>query len=106
SAIHDRQILLFGSAGQQRLQAAKVGVIGLGGVGSLLVEYLSRLGIGRFVIADQDQLQASNFSRVVGSTTLDLPQSVTTDQGGLATGLRKGKQKTEIASRLIFQSNP
>ena len=39
---HDRQARMFGAAGQRVLRASKVAVIGLGGVGSLVAEYLAR----------------------------------------------------------------
>jgi hypothetical protein len=41
---YDRQTRMFGDAGQLILRGAKVAIIGLGGVGSLVVEYLARLG--------------------------------------------------------------
>ena len=43
---YDRQSRLFGDRGQAVLAAQKIGVIGAGGAGSLLVEYLARLGVG------------------------------------------------------------
>ena len=49
---YDRQTRLFGDAGQDIVRRLKVGVIGAGGVGSLLVEYLARLGVGHLVVTD------------------------------------------------------
>lgn len=69
--VHARQVLMFGPLGQERLSAARVGVIGAGGVGSLLVEYLARLGVGSLVVADPDRIALSNLSRVVGATRAD-----------------------------------
>jgi hypothetical protein len=46
AARFDRQARLFGDAGQAILKDLRVGIIGCGGVGMLLVEYLSRLGVG------------------------------------------------------------
>ncbi len=37
---------------------AHVAVVGLGGIGSLLVEYLSRLGVGHFTLVDDDTVEA------------------------------------------------
>jgi hypothetical protein len=68
---YDRQARLFGDAGQDLLSRTKVGVIGAGGVGSLLVEYLARVGVGWIVVVDPDQLDVTNLPRVVGSTGLD-----------------------------------
>ena len=70
---HDRQVRMFGAAGQHILRASKVAVIGLGGVGSLVTEYLARLGVGkpRFLI-DPDEIESTNLSRVVGATRVDV----------------------------------
>ena len=69
---HERQIRMFGAAGQALLAASKVGVIGLGGVGSLVAEYLARLGVGHLVLVDPDQIEDTNISRVVGAVSFDL----------------------------------
>ena len=71
-AEHDRQVRMFGTAGQNILQSSKIAVIGLGGVGSLVAEYLSRLGIGKLVLIDSDEIESSNLSRVVGATPVDV----------------------------------
>ena len=69
---HDRQIRMFGASGQYILAASKVAVVGLGGVGSLVAEYLARLGVGTLVMIDPDMIEDSNLSRVVGATRLDV----------------------------------
>ena len=81
---HDRQVRMFGAAGQHILQASKVAVVGLGGVGSLVAEYLSRLGVGNLVLIDPDEIESSNLSRVVGATRVDV---------------EVGQMKTQIAVR-------
>lgn len=58
--MYDRQAQLFGDAGQAILGNAKIGIIGLGGAGSLLAEYLGRLGVGQFVLADPERADVSN----------------------------------------------
>ena len=68
---HDRQIRMFGKAGQSELAHARVAVIGLGGIGSLVCEYLARLGVGEIMAVDPDHLETSNLSRVVGATRAD-----------------------------------
>ncbi len=70
-ATYDRQARLFGDRGQQILKGQKVGVIGAGGAGSLIVEYLARLGVGHLVVADPDRIELSNLPRVVGATRRD-----------------------------------
>ena len=69
--MYHRQSLMFGDVGQHHLANAKVGIIGLGGVGSLLNEYLARLGVGEIVAVDFDRMERSNHSRVVGSRIAD-----------------------------------
>lgn len=81
---YDRQVRMFGVAGQARLAQARIAVIGLGGIGSLVCEYLARLGVGEIVVIDPDHLEASNLSRVVGATHADA---------------REGRSKVAIAKR-------
>ena len=71
-AAHDRQLRMFGAAGQHILRASKIAVVGLGGVGSLVAEYLARLGVGNLILIDQDRIESSNLSRVVGATRVDV----------------------------------
>ena len=75
STEHDRQLRMFGAAGQYILKDCKVAVVGLGGVGSLVVEYLARLGVGNLVLVDPDEIESSNLSRVVGATRVDVETS-------------------------------
>ena len=53
---------LFGDAGQAILREAKVGIIGLGGVGMLLAEYLGRLGVGHFVLIEPERVSHHRIS--------------------------------------------
>ena len=69
---HDRQVRMFGACGQQVLHSSKVAVVGLGGVGSLVAEYLARLGVGTILLIDPDPIEGSNLSRVVGATPIDV----------------------------------
>ena len=69
---YDRQVRLFGDRGQDILAAQKVGIVGAGGVGSLINEYLARLGIGHLVVIDPDRIEATNCSRLVGARPADL----------------------------------
>lgn len=54
---------LFGAAGAERLRAAHVAVIGLGGVGSWVVECLARSGIGALTLVDLDDVCLTNVNR-------------------------------------------
>ena len=55
--MYDRQSRLFGDAGQEVLKRTRVGIVGLGGAGSVLAELLGRLGVGEFVLADPDRAE-------------------------------------------------
>lgn len=54
-----------GEEGQMKLRDMRVGVAGLGGMGSNLAEILVRLGVGHVKIADPDIIEASNLNRQV-----------------------------------------
>ncbi|MGA9049001.1 MAG: ThiF family adenylyltransferase, partial [Dehalococcoidia bacterium] len=71
-APYERQCRIFGDRGQDMLSKLKVGVIGAGGAGSLIIEHIARLGVGHIVIADPDHIDPTNKPRVVGSTDLDV----------------------------------
>ena len=91
SAGFDRQVRMFGNAGQAVLGASKVAVVGLGGVGSLVAEYLARLGVGHLVLVDLDVIDDTNLSRVVGATPTDV---------------ETGQFKTQIAVRHLREAKP
>lgn len=59
-------------AGQARLLAACVLVVGAGGLGGYVVELLARLGLGRIKIADGDVFEESNLNRQLLATPLTL----------------------------------
>lgn len=54
---------LYGLAAAQRLRAAHIMVIGVGGVGSWAVEALARSGVGRLTLIDLDEVCVSNVNR-------------------------------------------
>jgi hypothetical protein len=87
----DRQVLFLGAAGQAQLQSARIAVVGLGGVGSMVVQDLSRLGVGELVLIDSDRLEESNLSRVVTATHSDIAVA---------------PPKTDLASRYARAVNP
>ena len=69
-----RHIVLpeVGGAGQVRLAASKVAVIGLGGIGSPALQYLAASGIGRLALVDNDVVDASNLQRQTIFTQRDV----------------------------------
>ena len=56
---------LYGEAGYQRIRAAHVAVVGVGGVGSWAAEALARSGVAALVLIDLDQVSESNVNRQV-----------------------------------------
>jgi molybdopterin/thiamine biosynthesis adenylyltransferase len=69
-----RHIVLpeVGGAGQVRLAAARVAVIGLGGIGSPALQYLAASGIGHLALVDNDVVDVSNLQRQTIFTTRDV----------------------------------
>jgi molybdopterin/thiamine biosynthesis adenylyltransferase len=62
----DRQMRLFGEAGQARIAAASVAVIGAGGLGSPVVLQLSLLGVKKLAVIDAQEVKRSSANRYVG----------------------------------------
>lgn len=60
-----RHIVLpeIGGAGQARLAAARVVLVGLGGIGSPALQYLAGVGVGRLVLVDDGKVEPSNLQR-------------------------------------------
>ena len=60
-----RNLPLLGESGQEKLKAAKVLVVGAGGLGCPVLQYLTAAGIGTIGICDGDVVQPSNLNRQV-----------------------------------------
>lgn len=86
-----RHIVLrdVGGPGQQKLKAARVLVIGAGGLGSPLIQYLAAAGIGEIGVIDDDEVSLSNLQRQVLHGTGDI-----------------GRPKVESARDAIERLNP
>lgn len=69
--MYDRQSRMFGDVGQAVLRDTRVGIIGLGGAGSILAELLGRLGVGEFILADPDKAEVTNLPRLIGARRSD-----------------------------------
>lgn len=84
-----RTELLIGKEGIKKLQNAKVAIFGIGGVGSYVVEGLTRAGVGSFILVDKDIVDITNLNRQI-----------------IATKETIEKPKVEVAKNRILQINP
>jgi len=66
---------LYGVAGAQRIRAAHVAVVGVGGVGSWAVEALARSGVGHLTLIDLDHVAESNINRQIHALEATLGQA-------------------------------
>lgn len=78
-----------GGPGQARLKAARVLVIGAGGLGAPLIQYLAAAGIGTIGLVDDDTVSLSNLQRQVIHATSDI-----------------GRRKVESAAEAVSRLNP
>ncbi len=73
---YNRQMILpgIGTTGQQKLQDARILVVGAGGLGCPVLQYLTAAGIGTIGIIDHDTVSLSNLHRQVLYTTANVGQ--------------------------------
>ena len=69
-----RHIVLpeIGGAGQMKLARSHVAIIGLGGIGAPVLQYLAGAGVGRLTLVDDGDVEASNLQRQTIYTTRDI----------------------------------
>ncbi|HET6666608.1 MAG TPA: HesA/MoeB/ThiF family protein, partial [Intrasporangium sp.] len=86
-----RHVLIpgVGREGQERLAAAKVLVVGAGGLGSPALLYLAAAGVGTIGVVDADVVELTNLHRQVIHSDADL-----------------GRPKTESAESAVHRVNP
>lgn len=85
----ERTELLIGKKGIEKLQAAKVLVFGVGGVGGYVCEALARAGVGAIDIVDNDTVSESNINRQI-----------------IASYDTLGMEKTSVMAQRIHSVNP
>lgn len=103
-----RHILLdeIGGAGQERLGAAKVLVVGAGGLGSPLLMYLAAAGIGTIGIVDDDIVDLSNLQRQIIHTTARIGAAKVASARETLAGLNPETIVIEHAERLDAGNAP
>lgn len=84
-----RTRLLLGQDGLDRLAGARVAVLGLGAVGSYVVEALARAGVGAFRLVDFDEIGESNLNRQLFALRSTL-----------------GRRKVDVARERVLDINP
>src|SRR5581483_7776567 len=97
-----------GARGQALLRSLKIGVIGAGGAGSLVLEQLNHVGVGEPVAIDPDRIDVSNLSRIPGSTRLDALSGLAESRSAWLRriGRRFARAKVSVASRVARRANP
>lgn len=78
-----------GGPGQQALKAASVAVVGAGGLGAPVIQYLAAAGVGRLILIDDDDVALSNLQRQTIFSMADL-----------------GRPKVEAAKDFVARLNP
>lgn len=86
---YSRTELIIGKEGIEKLRNSKVAIFGIGGVGSFIVEALTRAGVGNFVLIDSDKVSISNLNRQL-----------------IATQKTIGQYKVDVAKERILDINP
>jgi molybdopterin/thiamine biosynthesis adenylyltransferase len=89
--IFARQVSAFGRDGQATLSETRVGIVGVGGTGSAVAEQLVRMGVKDITLVDNDTFEASNLTRMYGSSHADIS---------------KREKKTNIVARHLRSIEP
>jgi hypothetical protein len=87
---YSRQSFLSDNS-EEIIKKSIIGIIGLGGGGSHIVQQLAHIGFSNYIIYDSDNIEDTNLNRLIGSTYNDIAKSTA---------------KTDIASRVILGLQP
>ncbi|MEO6395039.1 MAG: HesA/MoeB/ThiF family protein [Devosia sp.] len=94
----------LGGGGQQKLKAAKVLVIGAGGLGSPVIAYLAAAGIGTIGIVDDDQVALSNLQRQMIHRSDAVGSGKAASAAQFVAGLNPDVNVTVHAVRLVAEN--
>ncbi len=89
--IHTRTIQALGKEAQSTYSNLTVGVVGVGGLGSVVSELLARLPVKKLILIDPDALEMSNLNRFLGASYSD--------------GITR-KDKVRVVARQVRMANP
>ena len=73
-AAFEAQDQLFGAGTTARLRKLRVGVVGCSGTGSIVIELLARLGVGKLVLIDDEYIEDRNLNRILNAKQSDVGQ--------------------------------
>jgi adenylyltransferase/sulfurtransferase len=99
---YSRHLLLpeIGIGGQEKLKAAKVLIVGTGGLGAPLALYLAAAGVGTLGIVDFDFVEASNLQRQIIHSTRDIDRPKVASARDRIRGLNPGVKVVEYNTTL------
>ena len=97
-----RQIILpaFGGAGQAKLKAAQVAIVGAGGIGCPAITYLAAAGVGKLTIIDDDVVELSNLQRQPLFTDADIGARKAVVAANAAQRINPNVEAIAVAQRL------
>ncbi len=72
--VYKRTFAVWGEANHANLARLRIGIVGLGSVGSIVAETLARMGMQFFVLIDFDKVLPHNLDRLMGATVEDIGQ--------------------------------
>ena len=100
-----RQLVLegVGEAGQERLGATRVLVVGAGGLGSAACFYLAAAGVGTLGVVDFDRVTLSNLNRQILHSTADLGEAKTVSAARRLTDLNPALKVVPYPERLTLE---
>jgi adenylyltransferase/sulfurtransferase len=90
----------IGEEGQEQLLAARVLVVGAGGLGSPAMLYLAAAGIGHITIIDPEDVELSNLNRQVLHTTASIGTAKASQAAAAVGALNPGIEVTALVARL------
>lgn len=99
---YSRQLMLpaVDVAGQEKLLAAKVLIVGLGGLGCPAAMYLAAAGVGHLTLVDHDRVDLSNLQRQIAHSTASIGHFKVESAKATMTSLNPGVTVETIAAKL------